>query len=70
MGFSKKNKSTVIVRLSNVLQQQAIHEFSSVIKPFSHGANIGWIEFDIGLLNEKDAFCLIEKGYAHANTLG
>jgi hypothetical protein len=69
VGFSKENQSFVIVRLSKELQQKAIQEFSSVIRPFSHGARMGWIELDASLLKEKDAFGWIEKGYAHVRTL-
>ncbi len=68
VGFSKK-KSIVIVRLSKELQQKAIQEFNSIVKPFSHGAKMGWIEFNINALNEKEAFRWIKEGYARAKAL-
>ncbi|MDH5569601.1 MAG: TfoX/Sxy family protein [Nitrosopumilus sp.] len=44
VGFSSKNDFQIIVRLPKEKQLSAIeHE---AIKPFSHGAKMGWIEID------------------------
>ncbi len=54
VGFSQKNKYEVIVRLPKDAQQKAVK--SKGIKPFSHGANAGWIEIDMKSVVTDDAF--------------
>ena len=44
VGFSNKNDYQIIVRLPKERQEDAITH--KAIKPFSHGANMGWIEID------------------------
>lgn len=66
-GFGKKDKSKVIIiRLSKYLQLKAIlQEKRLKIKPFTHGAKMGWIELDINNINIDEAFCWVKKGYEH-----
>jgi predicted DNA-binding protein (MmcQ/YjbR family) len=64
VGFSKKNKHAVIVRLSKEEQQKAVK--NKGIKPFSHGASAGWIEINLKYVNNTNAFKWIRKGYDNA----
>lgn len=67
VGFSNKNDWQVIVRLPKEEQQTAIK--TNGIKPFSHGAKVGWIEIDSTWITTNSALRWIKKGYAHAKTL-
>ena len=67
VGFSNKNGYQVIVRLPKEEQQIAIKNNS--IKPFSHGAKMGWIEIDAKQVKTADAFKWVVKGYDHAKNL-
>jgi len=67
VGFSKKNKYEVIIRLPKDEQQKAVR--NKGIKPFSHGAKAGWIEIDIKSAATDDAFKWIKKAYAYALNL-
>ena len=44
VGFSSKNDHQIIVRLPKEKQEDTITH--NAIKPFSHGAKMGWIEID------------------------
>ena len=44
VGFSSKNDYQIIVRLPKEKQESAVAH--DAIKPFSHGAKMGWIEID------------------------
>lgn len=67
VGFSKKNKYEVIIRLGKDEQQKAVK--NEGIKPFSHGAKAGWIEIDMKSAAIDDALKWIKKGYASALNL-
>lgn len=67
VGFSNKNTQEVIVRLPKQLQESAIK--NKGIKPFSHGARMGWIEMDVKKTPSVTAFKWITKGYDHAKEL-
>ena len=67
VGFNKKNDNQVIVRLPKETQEIAIK--SKGIKPFSHGAKMGWIEMNTNQVSVVTAMKWIEKGYTHATTL-
>ena len=67
VGFSKKNKNEVIIRLSKDEQEKAVS--NEGIKPFSHGAKAGWIEINIKSVTTDDAFKWIKKAYAYALSL-
>ena len=64
VGFSKKNKHEVIVRLSNDEQQKAVKKKG--IKPFSHGAKKGWVEINTKQVSSVNTLKLIRKGYEYA----
>lgn len=68
VGFSSKNDHQVIVRLPKQLQGSAITKQG--IKPFSHGAKMGWIEIDTRKSPTATSFKLITHGYDHAKELG
>jgi hypothetical protein len=67
-GFGKKDKSNVvIIRLSKDLQLKALLKDKRLkIKPFSHGAKMGWVELDISNIKIDGAFYWVKKGYEHA----
>ena len=67
VGFSNKNDRQVIVRLPKEQQELAIK--NKGIKPFSHGAKMGWIEIDSEQVGTSIAFKLITKGYNYAKSL-
>lgn len=67
VGFSNKNDYQVIVRLPKDHQEMAIK--SKAIRPFSHGAKMGWIEIDAKLTTSDSALKWILKGYEHAKGL-
>lgn len=64
VGFNRKNKFEVIIRLPKDEQQKAVQ--NKGIKPFSHGAKVGWIEIDIKHVSDADALKWIRKGYDYA----
>jgi len=68
VGFSNKNDFQVIIRLPKEKQSDAIvHE---AIKPFSHGAKIGWIEIDSkNIPNSSTAMKWITLAYEYAQSL-
>ena len=64
-GFGKKNN--LIIRLPKDQQSGALRDKRFKIRPFSHGARMGWVELDArSLSNVKAVFEWIEKGYEHA----
>jgi len=67
VGFSNKNNFQVIVRLSKEEQKKAI--LTSGIKPFSHGAKMGWIEINAKQVNASAAFRWITRAYNYAKKL-
>jgi len=67
VGFSNKNDYQIIVRLSKVQQELAVK--NNAIKPFSHGAKMGWIEIDVKKITCTSALKWITKGYEHAKEL-
>lgn len=67
VGFNNKNNHTIIVRLSKDRQELAVK--NNAIKPFSHGAKMGWIEIDVKKTTGTFALKWITKGYEHAKEL-
>lgn len=67
VGFNNKNDHTIIVRLSKDQQELAVK--NNAIKPFSHGAKMGWIEIDVKKTTVASVLKWITKGYAHAKEL-
>lgn len=67
VGFNNKNDYQVIVRLSK--EQQGLALKNKGIKPFSHGAKMGWIEIDATQMTLPNAMKWILKGYEYAKTL-
>ena len=67
VGFSNKNDYQLIIRLSKEQQELAIK--NKGIKPFSHGAKMGWIEVDSKQVRTSSAFKWITKGYDYAKNL-
>jgi predicted DNA-binding protein (MmcQ/YjbR family) len=64
-GFGKRNN--LIIRLSKELQSEALRDKRLKIRPFSHGARMGWVELDAkSMANSKAVFDWIRKGYEHA----
>jgi len=66
-GFSNKNDYQVIIRLPKEQQELAIK--NKGIKPFSHGAKMGWIEIDSKQVRTDSAFKWVVKGYDYAKNL-
>lgn len=67
-GFGKKNN--LIIRLSKEHQLEALKDKSLNLKPFSHGAKMGWVVMNGSRLSNVDeVFELIRKGYEHARKL-
>ena len=64
VGFSNKNSLQVIVRLPKDQQEIAIK--SKAIKPFSHGAKMGWIEINSKETTTTSAMKWILKSYENA----
>ena len=64
VGFSKKNRHKIIVRLPKDEQQKALKD--KEIKPFSHGAKAGWIEIDLRHVGSATISKCVKKGYDHA----
>ena len=67
VGFNNKNDRQVIVRLPKEEQQKAIK--TNGIKPFSHGAKMGWAEIDTNHVTASVALKWIKKGHEFARTL-
>lgn len=67
VGFSNKNSLQVIVRLPKDQQEIAIK--SKAIKPFSHGAKMGWIEINSKETTTTSAMKWILKSYKNAKKL-
>ena len=67
VGFSNKNNFQIIVRLPKEEQTKAIT--SNGIKPFSHGAKMGWIEISTKQANNTATFRWITKAYNYAKKL-
>ena len=68
VGFSSKNDYQIIVRLPKEKQEDAITH--KAIKPFSHGAKMGWIEIDSTKIpNSGVAMKWIELAYGHVKRL-
>ena len=67
VGFNNKNDYTIIVRLSKEQQELAVK--NNTIKPFSHGAKMGWIEIDVKITTTASVLKWITKGYEHAKEL-
>ena len=53
VGFSSKNDFQIIVKLPKERQEDAITY--KAIKPFSHGAKMGWIEIDSTKISSSSA---------------
>ena len=66
-GFDNKSDFRVIMRLPRDQQEIAIKH--PAIKPFSHGAKMGWAEMDSRLVTIDIAMKWILKGYAYAERL-
>lgn len=68
VGFSSKNNYQIIVRLPKEKQESAIAH--NAIKPFSHGAKMGWIEIDSTKISSSSmAMKWITLAYEHALSL-
>lgn len=67
VGFSNKNNRQIIVRIPKDQQETAIK--SKAVKPFSHGAKMGWIEIDSKLTTTAGAMKWILMGYDTAAKL-
>jgi len=67
VGFSNKNDWQIIVRLSKEEQQMAIK--TNGIKPFPHGAKMGWIEINTEQVITNSALKWIKKGHEYAKSL-
>lgn len=67
VGFNKKNANQVIIRLPKETQETAIK--NKGIKPFSHGAKMGWIEINTKFTTTASIMKWITKGYEHAKKL-
>jgi TfoX/Sxy family transcriptional regulator of competence genes len=64
-GIGKKNK--LIIRLSKDQQLQALDQKQLKIRPFSHGAKMGWVELDGSEVSNLDAALVwIKRGYDNA----
>jgi predicted DNA-binding protein (MmcQ/YjbR family) len=64
VGFNKKDKTKIIIRLSKDMQKEALADGFLEARPFSHGAKMGWIEIET--TNEEKAeaaFLWVRKGY-------
>jgi len=70
-GFGGKDKSNVIIiRLSKDLQLKALPKEKRLkIKPFKHGAKMGWVELDISNIKIDEAFYWVNRGYEHARNI-
>ena len=67
VGFSNKNDVQIIVRLTKEQQELAVK--TKAIKPFSHGAKMGWVEINAKLTTTDSAMKWISKGYHNAKNL-
>lgn len=67
VGFSNKNDWQIIIRLPKEEQQKAIK--TNGIKPFSHGAKMGWIEIDTNQIITNSALKWVKKGHEYAKIL-
>jgi hypothetical protein len=67
VGFSNKNDYQVIVRLPKAQQEKAVK--SNSIKPFFHGARMGWVEINAKKITTAIAMKWISYGYNHAKKL-
>jgi predicted DNA-binding protein (MmcQ/YjbR family) len=69
VGFSKRDKNKIIIKLPSAVQKRALLSVEPKMKPFIHGAKMGWVEVvSTGIAVDK-TFNWIRKGYAHAKTL-
>jgi hypothetical protein len=67
-GFGKKDE--LIIRLSKEDQLEALKGRRLKIKPFSHGAKMGWVQLDgKRIANYKAVFDWIKMGYMYAQLL-
>ena len=67
-GFGKKDD--LIIRLSKEDQREALKDRRLKIKPFSHGAKMGWVQLDRkSITNDNAVFEWIKKGYMRAQLL-
>jgi predicted DNA-binding protein (MmcQ/YjbR family) len=67
-GFGKKDE--LIIRLPKEDQLEALKDRRLKIKPFSHGAKMGWVQLDAkSMTNDKTVFDWIKKGYVYAQLL-
>jgi len=69
VGFSTKNKTRIIIRLSKDFQQKALADIALGTRPFSHGAKMGWIELQMKSTKIEEVFEWVKKGYEYALTL-
>ena len=68
VGFSNKNDYQIIVRLPKEKQESAVAH--RAIKPFSHGAKMGWIEIDSTNISSSNvAMKWVVLAYEHAQSL-
>ena len=68
VGFSSKNDYQTIVRLPKEKQEGAV--VHKAVKPFSHGAKMGWIEIDSAKISSSSvAMKWIELAYEHVKNL-
>ncbi len=67
VGFSNKNSHQIIVRLPK--EKQELAKKTNGIKPFSHGAKMGWIEINSKLTTSAGAMKWITYGYQYAKEL-
>lgn len=67
VGFYNKSDFQIIIRLPKDQQESAIKD--SAIKPFSHGAKMGWVELDSRHVAPDTVMKYISKGYAYAKQL-
>jgi hypothetical protein len=67
VGFNNKNDYQVIVRLPKDQQELAVK--NNAIKPFSHGAKMGWIEIDSEKSTVSNAMKWIDIAHDYALSL-
>ena len=69
VGFSKKDKNKIIIRLTPALQKKALLSMEPKMQPFRQGAKMGWVELDSTGTGVDKTFSWIKKGYTHAKKL-
>lgn len=67
VGFYSKNNFQIIIRLSKDLQERAIK--NAAVKPFSHGAKMGWVEMDSRHATTEIIMEYVLLGFDHAKQL-